>query len=287
MCQAVYETELTTECFAVDTWTGDEHAGVYSEDVFETVRAENSKYDRFSTLLRKTFDEALKDIEDGSVDLLHVDGRHFYEDVNHDFESWIPKLSDRAVVLFHDTIVQERGFGVYKYWADISEKYPSFNFTHCHGLGVLFYGSSSPSELSSLVALSRARGGPGVVESFFETVGSAVVERCALEDANKAKLKAAADARCALEDANKAKLKAAADARCALEDANKAKLKAAADARTIETKTSEISILRDNIEAYSSLLIDARKHPLKQLKCNRGKTSGKLRFAGHVVVASN
>jgi hypothetical protein len=99
MCQAVKQAKLSTDCFAVDTWAGDEHAGLYSEDVFDCVRAENNQYADFSTLLRKTFAEALNDIEDGSVDLLHVDGRHFYKDVKHDFESWVPKLSKRAVVL--------------------------------------------------------------------------------------------------------------------------------------------------------------------------------------------
>ena len=189
MCQAVKEAELLTECYAVDTWVGDEHAGTYSEDVFERVRIENRKYDSFSTLLRKTFDEALDDIEDGSIDLLHMDGRHFYEDVKHDFESWVPKLSDRAVVLFHDTVVVERGFGVYKYWAEISEKYPSFNFTHCHGLGVLLIGSDVASDLQDLVPLSRANDGPGVVESLFEALGAAMLARKTLINTHQRPLK--------------------------------------------------------------------------------------------------
>ena len=181
MCQAVKEAQLATKCYAVDTWVGDEHATFYAENVFEAVCIENRKYEAFSTLLRKTFDEALGDIEDGSVDLLHVDGRHFYDDVKHDFETWVPKLSDRAVVLFHDTTVQERGFGVYKYWAEISEKFPSFNFTHCHGLGVLAHGSDVAPCIQQLVAFSRANGGPGLVESFFESAGSSITQRRALE----------------------------------------------------------------------------------------------------------
>jgi GT2 family glycosyltransferase len=182
MCQAVKQAKLSTDCFAVDTWAGDEHAGLYSEDVFDCVRAENNQYADFSTLLRKTFAEALNDIEDGSVDLLHVDGRHFYKDVKHDFESWVPKLSKRAVVLFHDTVVQERGFGVYKYWAEISDSYPSFNFTHCHGLGVLLWGPEVPLDVQNLVPLSRTKGGPGVIESFFEAVGASAIQQRSLQD---------------------------------------------------------------------------------------------------------
>ena len=53
-------------------------------------------YASFSHLIRSTFDEALANFGAGSIDLLHIDGRHFYDDVRHDFESWQPKLSSLA-----------------------------------------------------------------------------------------------------------------------------------------------------------------------------------------------
>ena len=68
------------------------------------------RYSGFAQLVRSTFDDALPYFEDGSVDLLHIDGRHFYEDVKHDFDFWLPKLSDRGIVLLHDTDVRERSF---------------------------------------------------------------------------------------------------------------------------------------------------------------------------------
>ena len=36
-CQSVLENGLATKCYAVDTWQGDEHAGQYSEDIFNKV----------------------------------------------------------------------------------------------------------------------------------------------------------------------------------------------------------------------------------------------------------
>lgn len=140
-CQAVEKLELNTRCFAVDTWKGDEHAGFYDERVFEQVKAYNeAQYSGFSRMVRSTFDDALSHFSDGSIDLLHIDGLHTFEAVRHDFETWIPKLSERAVVVMHDTNVRERRFGVFKLFENLRERYPTFEFLHGHGLGVLKAG---------------------------------------------------------------------------------------------------------------------------------------------------
>ena len=152
-CQAVTLNQLDTKCFGVDSWLGDEHAGEYGEVVFAAVDRLNEKhYSAFSRLLRMTFDEAERYFSDGSIDLLHIDGLHTYDAVRHDFETWLPKLSDRAVVLLHDTQVRERDFGVWRFWEELSARYPSFGFSHCHGLGVLLVGSRQPEELTELAA---------------------------------------------------------------------------------------------------------------------------------------
>src|SRR5262249_12354936 len=111
VCQAVQHLGLGTRCYAVDTWRGDEHGGPYDGSLLAELRAyHGSRYAGFSELVPATFDEAVEQFEDGSIDLLHLDGRHYYADVKHDFETWFSKLSSRAVVLFHDTT--ERTFGV-------------------------------------------------------------------------------------------------------------------------------------------------------------------------------
>ena len=136
-CQAVAQLKSKTKCCAVDTWAGDAHAGFYGEEIYTSVAENNQQYQRFSRLLRATFDDAVALFPDKSIDLLHIDGRHFYDDVKHDYESWLPKLTDDAIVLFHDTNVRQRDFGVWKLFRALKRRHTAFEFLHGHGLGVL------------------------------------------------------------------------------------------------------------------------------------------------------
>jgi len=172
-CQAVDELKLGTRCYAVDTWLGDAHAGLYKESVFQDLRDYHRQYESFSKLLRMTFDEALPQIADGSVDLLHIDGLHFYDAVKKDYESWLPKVSDRGVIIFHDTVEMARDFGVHQLWAELSSSFPSFNFEHGHGLGVLAVGPQVPAAM--LDFLRSANEKPGATRALFSSLGRRVL----------------------------------------------------------------------------------------------------------------
>jgi len=138
-CQSVLESGIPTECNAVDKWHGDEQAGKYGEEVFVKVNEYSTKhYGGFSRVLRMTFDEAVSHFADKSIGLLHIDGLHAYEAVRHDFETWLPKLAPGAVVIFHDTHVREKNFGIWKFWKELQAQYPNnLEFEHSYGLGVL------------------------------------------------------------------------------------------------------------------------------------------------------
>ena len=163
-CDAVLSCHLPTRCVAIDTWEGDEHAGFYGDAVFDDFsRFHDQRYGSFSRLLRCRFDQALDTLPDGAVDLLHIDGRHRLDDITEDFESWLPKLSPRAVVLLHDTNVRERDFGVWRFWDRQRTRYPSFEFLHAHGLGVLAVGEQAPDAVLALCRLSSAEAPPETI----------------------------------------------------------------------------------------------------------------------------
>ncbi len=152
-CQAVAEYTLPTQCYAVDTWQGDEHAGAYASSVFDQVEQYNKRhFAQFSTLLKMTFDQALPHFVDGSIGVLHIDGLHTYEAVLHDFTQWLPKLAPGALVLFHDINVYERDFGVWQLWQELKESYPyHLEFEHASGLGILQIPGPSPETVLSLL----------------------------------------------------------------------------------------------------------------------------------------
>ena len=136
MQKAAYSPEL----HAIDIWEGDEHSGFYSSKVYHTVQKIRSFcYPELSiTLHKKTFDEAVSTFSDNSIDLLHIDGLHTYEAVKHDFETWLPKTTESAIILFHDIAVEKDDFGVYKLWKELQQQYKTYSFLHSNGLGVLF-----------------------------------------------------------------------------------------------------------------------------------------------------
>lgn len=136
----------------VDLWSGFEEYGFISSDDsysrFLNVAALYPEVD--VTVSRMSFDEAAAS-QSTEIDLLLIDGVHTFEACRHDFLTWRPFLSSRAVVLFHDT-APGHGNGSSDYWREIKTQHPHMDFTHSYGLGVLLLGSEYL-ELGSAITL--------------------------------------------------------------------------------------------------------------------------------------
>ena len=188
-CQVVEKLKLSTKCFGIDLWEGDIHMGEFEESIYRGISDYCHKYyPHTAVLIRKRFDDAVDDFEDGSVDLLHIDGTHTFEAVSTDYQTWIPKMSDRGVVLFHDTNVTyetvgpgAKDFGVKAFFESLKNGYPHIEFKHCYGLGVLVVGKKVPPALLDMV---EDASDPRFLE-YFASLGEKISKRFEREELEK------------------------------------------------------------------------------------------------------
>lgn len=143
-CQAIKNEKLKTILYGVDTWEGDQHTGFYGKKIFTDLKKIlKSTYPKAKTkLIKKTFDEAVEDFKENSIDLLHIDGLHTYKAVKHDYETWKHTVSDKGIIIFHDIHYKKRGFGVYKFWEELKNKHFTLELKHSNGLGILIKDES-------------------------------------------------------------------------------------------------------------------------------------------------
>ena len=66
----------------------------------------------------------------------------------------MPKLSKRAIVLLHKINVRDGDFEVWRFWEELRGRYPSFEFLHGYGLGILAVGEAAPAAVLALCRLT-------------------------------------------------------------------------------------------------------------------------------------
>jgi len=142
MAESCRDNELDTKLYGVDHFQGDEHSGFFGRNIEDIATECLSQYDNV-TLIKKTFNEALEEWEkrkDKTIDLLHIDGRHFYDDIKEDFENWLKFVPKGGHIILHDTQVTERDFGIGRYFKELQNEHPEWKFSErleSHGLGII------------------------------------------------------------------------------------------------------------------------------------------------------
>ena len=182
--QAMKDGGITGSFYAVDTWEGDSFTkNDYREDIYgqykeiqdtcfsdwdfsfekdssdKELQKGDTVSDKGAHMLRMTFDEAVRLFEDDSIDLLHIDGSHLYEDVKHDFLTWKNKVKKDGVIFFHDISDEEvfgEVMGSHVFWKELVSQYPlTLEFPFSLGLGVLCFDEKKYQKLRENISIDH------------------------------------------------------------------------------------------------------------------------------------
>jgi GT2 family glycosyltransferase len=167
--QAVKELRLNTRCFAISDWQNG-HSERGDSSALADLRAHHDPlYGNFSQLIDGSPTEPHTNFENGAVDLLHIGGCSSSDVARRWIETWLPKMSDRGVIVLGKTNFHDPGFDVWKLWREIKAVHPYFEFAHQGGLGVLSVGTRVPDGLRPLVEATAAEA--SLIREFFSQLG--------------------------------------------------------------------------------------------------------------------
>src|SRR5882757_9865554 len=173
--QAAHALGLETTFLGVSVEEGPSSAGK-----FDALKAFNDQnYRTRSRLVIARLDDALTDLVDGTVDILHINAIRSEETLRH-FERWLPKMSDRGIVLLFGIQQDDR---LRALWSGLSSRFRSFSFEHERGLGVAYVGSEPHASHFDPLFDPNATGSIAFVRAYFSRLGMSVLERSALRQA--------------------------------------------------------------------------------------------------------
>lgn len=160
--QAIKDAHIDTEFYGIDTWMGDSFTeNDYQEDIFGAYKSvlESCFSEQNGRMIRSTFDAACSAFQDQSIDVLHIDGSHNYDDVKHDFLLWKSKVRPDGVIFFHDIssdLLYGDVMGSHVFWEELKKEYPyTLEFKISFGLGILFFEREKYEYIKSLVDFGK------------------------------------------------------------------------------------------------------------------------------------
>lgn len=165
-CQAVKKLGLSTKCYGLGEQLNE-----------ELIKVHKDHYPAFSNLLTLPVDQALRYFSEGSINLLHLDRSSSYENAKSDFNAWLPKMAEDGTMLVHNIYCRDKNCGVWRLWEELRNSYPSLEFKHGQGMGVIFLQQNKRLKSELMSSLKEH----GFNQKIFETLGSRLVRISYLE----------------------------------------------------------------------------------------------------------
>jgi len=154
--------------------------GLSAPGKLDRLKAFNDQnYATSSTLVTARLDDALTNLVDGSVDILHINAIRPDETLRH-FDRWLPTMSDRGLVLLSGIRHDDR---LRALWSGLSSRFRTFSFEHELGLGVAYVGSAAHASHFDPFFDPSAAGSITFIRGYFSRLGMSVLERSALRQA--------------------------------------------------------------------------------------------------------
>ncbi|WP_322021210.1 MULTISPECIES: glycosyltransferase [unclassified Burkholderia] len=173
-CQAIRDLGLSARCSAFCELRDGALPAARAASERQALHAHHARhYATFSTLACSTLDDACASVADETIGLLHIDPAPEDGDVRRIFDAWLPKLAPDGIVLLHGT-QRDAGNGTRDLWTVLRTRYPSFEFAHGSGLGVVAVGERYPDRLRPLFE-SGARAEH--IAGLYAHLGDAVMQR--------------------------------------------------------------------------------------------------------------
>jgi hypothetical protein len=141
-CRAARQLGLRTECIAIDRRIGAGYAGLRDEAVLDN-RYIRQNYPR-QQYIQSVFSKAGACFEAGSIDLLHIGGSDTDREAIENFTTWLPKMSEVGVIIFHGSEVRQRRSGLRRLLEELKARHSAYNFFRMNGLGIAFVGLEPP-----------------------------------------------------------------------------------------------------------------------------------------------
>lgn len=198
-CQAIERLDLPANCLSIYASPEERTTNLDPDANYKKVKATNdSYYAGFSKVVRTSTETELRHIDDGAVDLLSINKFTNKLSARAEIDLWLPKLSDRGIILLnginsacdsiHSTIYYQ-----------LKLEYPSFEFLHGDGLGILFIGNKQSSFIRTFLDSADQYTTCHLIREIFSHLGQACIDaRNTIEQEKHTKL--------ALEEAAKLKV---------------------------------------------------------------------------------